>query len=228
MASQFVYYRPREVRGNFLVGIVLDLGENETGVVDVARNRDQHCGSCGRQRIQSTRQSVTKRNGRQEIYEIDNLLVGDTITITLQDRQVQPVQRSLHTATMEGFTHEMLPFEHQGYVWEVVPLNEIYLFDLDRAKVPFAVLFDRPTPISLSQSPALPERHSRNTRRDTHSTRTLPMVREQHMVSAPGAQRFPVLSSSEYGAHAHFVIPGMGVFHLYGCTIHIHYSEPDY
>jgi hypothetical protein len=48
MACHFRYYRPRGVPGNYIVEIVLNLADTETGEVWVARNRDHNCGHCGK------------------------------------------------------------------------------------------------------------------------------------------------------------------------------------
>src|SRR5438105_4489832 len=119
MASSLSYYRPRGVMGNYIVEVILDLAETETGEVWVARNRGSHnCGHCGKQ--EPTQVKLHPANGTIHLaqYIINDLISGDTIAVKIKDENVVPLQETYHTATMEGFYHEPIPFRHNGYVWE--------------------------------------------------------------------------------------------------------------
>lgn len=137
MPSSFTYYRPRGIKGNYIVEVVLDLADTETGEVWVARNRNHNCGHCGRQTPTDT--PVRASNGTLQFaqYVIGNIVAGDTITVRVRDEAAAPYQETRHIATMRGFTHDLLPFELNGHVWRKVGLNSISLVDLDYSDKPF-------------------------------------------------------------------------------------------
>jgi hypothetical protein len=137
MASSFTYYRPRGIKGNYIVEIVLDLADTETGEVWVARNRNHNCGHCGRQSPTAT--PVHASNGTLQFaqYVIGSIVPDDTITIQVRDEAATAFQETRHIATMRGFTHDLIPFQLNGHVWRKVGLNSIMLIDLDYSERPF-------------------------------------------------------------------------------------------
>lgn len=152
MSSSFTYYRPRGIKGNYIVEIILDLADTETGEVWVARNRDYNCGHCGRQSPTAT--PVRASNGTLQFaqYVIGSIVAGDTITIRIRDEATTPFQETRHTATMRGFAHELLPFQLNGHVWRKVGLNSISLFDLDYSERPLDAIPRRHLIASPSQA----------------------------------------------------------------------------
>ena len=156
MSSRFVYYRPRGVPGNYIVQVVLDLADTETGEVWVARNREYHCGHCGRQAPVTIQAHPASGTSSLVEYIIGNIIADDQITIIIRDENVVPQQETSHTATMRGFYHKALPYTHWGgKVWseKQIRLNAIDLYDLDYANKPF----DRLCQPRDSRTPSLPD-----------------------------------------------------------------------
>ncbi len=172
MVSQFAYYRPRNIPGNYVVEVVLDLKGSETATVNVGRNRSYHCGSCGKQTPAKVQVSPDQRElqaslptrlryafagvsvahvDRVETYVIGNIIVGDFIEIYIEDHNVIPRQATRHKATELDFTHQVLSYEHNGTIWKVVPLNLIYIIDRDVDDYPFAVIGEKPQLVLLSR-----------------------------------------------------------------------------
>jgi hypothetical protein len=172
MSSQFQYSRPCGIPGSYEVHVVLDLGEKESGSVSVTRHRIDNCGRCGKQApellyiiggktystgdlfapgIYAPRKPVKNPDRRVEHYTISQIAVQDEISIEIQNTDVVPHQRTQHVATPHGFTHLALPYAVVNYTWDVVPLNLIYLFDLDVSDKPLGVLGERSEPILFSQ-----------------------------------------------------------------------------
>ncbi|HYT43479.1 MAG TPA: hypothetical protein VEP90_14165, partial [Methylomirabilota bacterium] len=91
MSSCFRYYRPRGIMGNYIVEVILDLADTETGEVWVARNRDHNCGYCGKQTPQTV--EAHPKNGTRQLsqYIIGDFVVGDIITIKIKDELVVPI-----------------------------------------------------------------------------------------------------------------------------------------
>ncbi len=74
-------------------------------------------------------------------------MVEDSIRIVVFDDAVGSLtQMTTHLATREGFEHKIIPFENNGTVWKIVPLNPILLADLDISSDPFAVMCAPPKP----------------------------------------------------------------------------------
>jgi hypothetical protein len=112
----------------------------------VARNRDHNCGYCGKQ-TPLPKELIPQNGTKQRAhYIICNFIVGDIITIKINDTSVVPIQETRHTATMEGFYHELVPFKLNGTVWDNVYLNPIYLVDMDCSEKWFDKLPREPQP----------------------------------------------------------------------------------
>src|SRR5713226_4140596 len=148
MSSKFRYLRPRLIPGNYIVQIDLDLAATEEAEVFVSRVRPFHCGSCGRQEPVSVKVkphsprpaeflNLGMQEARIETYSIGQIIVGDTIEVIIRDVNVVPVQHTRHTASVEAYDHEVLPYTHNGSVWRIVPLNLLALIDHDYASMPF-------------------------------------------------------------------------------------------
>jgi hypothetical protein len=169
MSSYFAFSRPRNIKGNYIVQVSLSLLPTEEGQVWVARNRGHHCGKCGKQVPGKTKALLVQGVKRQEeYYLIDDIIAGDQITIEIKDKQVVPTQETRHTATMQGFTHDILPFVHprignRGYwttptsddVWDDVYLNKILVYDLDysNSKPQFSLCDPNKRPLVLPNVP---------------------------------------------------------------------------
>ncbi len=159
MPSIFSYYRPRGIRGNYIVAILLDLLESETATVSVARTRGTNCGHCGvqkpniEQRSVSPARTMNERHARRwELYRIDQMIVGDSITIQVRDKDVIPHQETVYAAwpdkhsfsnktvtTQDGFTEQEKAFDINGKIWPAseLKLNPIKLIDWDKSSNTF-------------------------------------------------------------------------------------------
>ncbi len=155
MPSSFSFFRPRHIPGNYMVTVILELQPSETGRVEVNRYRNHHCGKCGVQTPAVTNPALHK--GKYEIYQIDDIAVGDYIWIYVKDQQVLPEQVTRHRATIHGFEHDQMPFKGDYHTWEVVPLSPIALIDADSSPEPFAFLYDSPKPTLLSTLAKTPQ-----------------------------------------------------------------------
>ena len=132
MTSRFSYYRPRGVPGCYIIEVVLDLADTETGEVWVARNREHNCGQCGKQQPTSVQEHAVNGTRQLAQYIIGNFIAGDTITVKIHDEACEPIfQETSHVATMQGFVHELIPFYLNDQVWNKVCLNPIDLIDKD-------------------------------------------------------------------------------------------------
>jgi hypothetical protein len=150
MPSTFAYYRPRGVKGNFIVAIVLDLLETETATVNVARQRGTNCGHCGvqtprieRNEVNPARRMDEGQERRWELYRIDQLIVGDSLTIRIQDKDVIPYQETCYQAAFQscseynkycqdGFTTREQPFRMNNVGFGIIALNPINVIDWDK------------------------------------------------------------------------------------------------
>lgn len=154
MPSIFSYYRPRGIRGNYIVAILLDLAGTETATVNVARQRGTNCGHCGVQTprieqhaVNPARTMIETGERRWELYRIDQMIVGDSITVQVQDRDVIPYQETQyiafpdtnstavkHVSVSDGFIAQERSYSINGYVWaaEKTVLNPIQLIDWDK------------------------------------------------------------------------------------------------
>jgi hypothetical protein len=52
--------------------------------------------------------------------------------VIIQDKNVVPIQKTEHRATMEGFFHKPVPYRLNNAVWDVVFLNPILVIDNDK------------------------------------------------------------------------------------------------
>src|SRR2546429_2790639 len=94
MSSFFAFYRARGVPGAYVVGIQLDLLPTESVQV-----------YCGQNLQHPTRKTQNiQEGGQRELYRIAQITLGNAIYIQIQDKQLLPFQRTMYTATLDGFT----------------------------------------------------------------------------------------------------------------------------
>jgi hypothetical protein len=152
MPSVFGYSRPRGIRGNYIVAIVLDLADTETATVNVARQRDTNCGYCGvqtprieRKNVNPARTMTETGERRWELYRIDQIVVGDKITLQVQDRDCVPHQETIFIAyadihntshitvsTVDGFLAHEQEYRMNNINFGVIKLNPIQLIDWEK------------------------------------------------------------------------------------------------
>ena len=151
MPSIFAYYRPRGVKGNYIVAILLDLLESEIATISVARQRDANCGHCGVQRpyveqhaVSPARKMDEGQERRWELFKINHLISGDKITIQIKDKDVIPYQETIYWARMDCFfaAPQCFLMNHTNY--GVIDLNSIRLIDCDQEKVLQQTLYNTP------------------------------------------------------------------------------------
>ncbi len=183
MPSIFSYYRPRGIRGNYIVAILLDLLESETATVSVARTRGTNCGHCGvqkpniEQRSVSPARTMNERHARRwELYRIDQMIVGDSITIQVRDKDVIPHQETVYAAwpdkhsfsnktvtTQDGFTEQEKAFDINGKIWPAseLKLNPIKLIDWDKSSNTFGEEGHRVSMLLGLEKPEAASKHMR-------------------------------------------------------------------
>src|SRR6266567_4263265 len=146
MPSVF-FYRARGVPGAYVVGIQLDLLPTESARVSVASVRvPNNSGVCN---PLSTKNGHAEEEQRQ-LYRIEQLVIDDTITIHIEDRQLIPFQTTIFTATSDGFTKTDVPYQlrfydssrvrsyetrAEGWIahdFGVITLNAITMIDCDK------------------------------------------------------------------------------------------------
>src|SRR6266566_8994241 len=152
MPSIFGYYRPRGIRGNYIVAILLDLAETETATVNVARTRGANCGHCGvqtprieRNEVSPARTMTETGERRWELYRIDQMVVGDKITLQVRDRDVVPHQETVYAAwadtygtssrsvtNRDGFLANDQKYIMNNIDFGVINLNPIQLIDWEK------------------------------------------------------------------------------------------------
>jgi len=137
MPSIFAFYRARGISGAYVVGIQLDLMTTESARVGVvSRSGPGHYGQ----------QEPIKKGAHQEgyyrhVYRIEQLVIGDIITIQINDHQLLPCQTTVYTATRSGFTETEVPFrlwQHEtqsNHDFGVISLNPITVIDLDKEDI---------------------------------------------------------------------------------------------
>lgn len=184
IGSIFAYHRPVRIAGIYLACVKLDLMPSQTGEVYVARYREgqQSCGYCGlqrparvvwyqlsptqREKVKEDKNSrlpilwgrTPKHHHRIETFILRDLMVGDRISIVIEDIDSPVPQQTRHQATIHGFGHGFIPFTHrygassdEKYTYNVVPLNKITIYDLNHSTYPLAELDDQPSPVLLAQ-----------------------------------------------------------------------------
>src|SRR6266566_3346258 len=152
MPSIFGYHRPRGIRGNYIVAILLDLADTETATVNVARQRGTNCGHCGvqtprieRHNVNLARTMTETGERRWELYRIDQMVVSDRITLQVRDRDVVPHQETIYIAyadvhypshttvsTADGFLASEQAYRMNNINFGVITLNPIQLIDWEK------------------------------------------------------------------------------------------------
>lgn len=136
MPSVFAFYRPRGIAGTYVVGIQLDLLPTEEALIIVTLVRNPIA-----DRQEPLKQVTLQEGVRRQLYRIEQLIIGDMITIQIKDSQLFPYQRTMYTATEQGFTKTDIPFEvwnhatRSNHNYGVILLHTITLIDLDREDV---------------------------------------------------------------------------------------------
>lgn len=135
MPSVLAFYRPRGIAGTYVVGLQLDLRSTESVHVGVMAKAHLHYGSPFAEEVEKEQDG-----GKRRLYRIEKLLVGDVITIRIEDKELYPFQTTIFTATPYGFQrtdeHCTLSFPYEEpRNFGVVILNEITMIDLDNEEV---------------------------------------------------------------------------------------------
>src|SRR5579875_255276 len=132
MGSFFSYKCLGGIPGNFKAVIVLELSEKEqAGFSIVSWSRVEKTYNLKEARLPLEDFTPGPNKKRWLIQEYDKLLTTHAITITIQNKDVMPFQRTVFTAHMDGFEQKQEPCSIGGTDFGVVTFQQIELIDCD-------------------------------------------------------------------------------------------------
>jgi hypothetical protein len=134
VGSSFTFYRPRGIQGTYTVEVSLALLPTEVVVVSANQSSPNHHSG----NHQHPQQMLIEAGERREvaggsrigIYGINRVVAGDAITIDIQGGVHDLLQRTVFTATMQGFAVRRVTLHTIADAW-LADSSIIALIDRD-------------------------------------------------------------------------------------------------
>ncbi len=134
MSSYFFYFRPLGIQGAYTIGIILDLHPKQHEEVYVRRERDVHCGRCGKQSRLSVEEATPYATPpHYALYYIDQIVAGDEIEVTIRDERLEPYQTIIYKPDKIQIVAKTKPVKIGNAVFRDLNFHPIQLIDTNNA-----------------------------------------------------------------------------------------------